>query len=248
MPVKKCYQELFPDCFENIPKIAGKNEMAGANDKLKGRQFPNRLMVFSRIGAVLFGAMLVTGTSGCMLAALPLAISAAEGVGSAVANVTLGAVVAAHQKSGASAVDPAHPGESEGDRWDRCQELQFEVPAVIELHKNAAGAPEYRELQLGGSQAQPQWTPIVAQDTDPGGWRPAVNFLHMDFTPPLGPLPSMGSDYLAYRPMESDSSVPQVEFSSLNVNFGKTEGTFRWNGSLYQYALAFTLPCFPAPR
>ncbi len=164
-----------------------------------------------------------------------------------VVNGTLSAVVAAHQGSAKSG-DQDHPGEDEMDREDRCEQLQLDVPGVIELHKSAAGAPEYRELQLGGSLGQPQWTPIVGQDTNARGWRPAVHFLQMNFTPPLGLLPDAGSDYLAYRPMQSESSAPDVEFVALTVNFGKTEGTFPWNGRLYQFALAHTLPCFPPPR
>jgi hypothetical protein len=221
--------------------------MAEAKSKPRRPRCSNRLLsALCRIMLVIFGAALVTGSYGCLLAALPLAISAAEGVSSAVANVAIGAVVAAHQKSGQSG-DQDHPDENEMDREDRCEQLALDVPGVIELRKSAAGAPEYRELQLGGSLAQPQWTPIVDKDTNAGGWRPAVNFLRMDFTPPLGLLPAAGSDYLAYRAMRSESSDPEVEFVPLKVNFGATEGTFRWNGALYQFALAHTLPCFPPP-
>ncbi len=214
--------------------------------------FISRAAHWSRIALVLCCAMLAAGLSGCALAALPLAIDAAEGVGSAVANVAIGAVVAAHQGSGQSAnqdnPDDDHRGEDAMEREDRCEELQLDVPGVIELRKGAAGAPEYRELKLGGSLAKPQWTPIVDQQTNADGWRPAVHFLQMDFTPPLGTLPNAGSDYIAYRAMQSDSSVPEVEFVPLNVNFGKTEGTFRWNGTVYQFALNHTLPCYPPPR
>ncbi|HEY2107972.1 MAG TPA: hypothetical protein VGH29_19400 [Candidatus Binataceae bacterium] len=219
-----------------------------ARAKIAAPRTPDRMLaVLARIAAVLCAVVLVTGTCGCMLAALPLAISAAEGVGSVVANGALGAVVAAHEGSGKSE-DPDHPGEAESDREDRCEQLHMDVPGVIELHKNAAGAPEYRELQLGGSLAKPHWTPIIGQDTDPAGWRPATHFLQMDFTPPIGVLPAAGSDYLAYRQMHSDpSAAPDVEFTPLSANFGKTEGTFRWNGSLYQYAMANRLPCFPPP-
>jgi hypothetical protein len=220
-----------------------------AKDTPPAPRAPDRMLTgLSRITAILCGAVLMTGTYGCMLAALPLAISAAESVGSVVANGALGAVVAAHEGSGQLA-DPDHPGEAETDREDRCEQLQLDVPGVIELHKNASGAPQYRELQLGGSLAKPQWMPIVGQDTDPSGWRPAVHFLQMEFNPPLGVLPQTGSDYLAYRQMHSDSSAaPDVEFTPLTANFGKTEGTFRWKGSLYQFALGNRLPCFPPPR
>lgn len=199
----------------------------------------------ARICLMLFGAVLGFGACGCWLAVLPLAINVAEDVGSAVASVTINAVVSAHQESGKFA-DQDHPGEGEMDREDRCEQLQLEVPGVIELRKSAAGAPEYRELQVSGSLGNPQWRAMVDQDARVGGWRPAANFLQMNFTPPLGPLPDAGSDYLAYRLMQSESPA-EVEFAPLTVNFGKTEGTFRWNGSLYQFALAHTLPCFPVP-
>jgi hypothetical protein len=221
--------------------------MAEVKGKSRTPHFSDRLRPgLSLIALMLFGAVLGIGVCGCWLAALPLAINVAEGVGSAVANVAIGTVVAAHQGSGKPG-DEDHAGESEMDREDRCQQLQLEVPGVIELRKSAAGAAEYRELQLGGSLDHPQWTALVDKDTDPDGWRPAVNFLQMNFTPPLGPLPDAGSDFLAYRLMHSESSVPEVEFVPLTLNFGKTQGTFRWNGSLYQFALGHALPCFPPP-
>ena len=182
-----------------------------------------------------------------MLAAVPLAISAAESVGSVVANGTLAAVASAHHGSDKSE-DPDHPDEDQLDREDRCEQLQIDVPSVIELHNSAAGPPEYRELQLSSSVGEARWIPVVEQDTNQAGWRPAVHFLQMDFDPPLGKLPETGSDYLAYRPIQSNSVTPEVEFTPLTANFGKTEGTFRWNGSLYQFALANRLPCFPPPR
>lgn len=205
-----------------------------------------KLSRFSRIIALLLSPILLSGTYGCLFAAVPLAISAAESVGSVVANGTLAAVASAHQGSD-KASDPDHPGEDHMDREDRCEQLQLDAPSVIELHKSTAGTPEYRELELAGSLGSPQWKPVVDEDTNTGGWRPAVHFLQMDFTPPLGNLRDGVSDYLAYRPMQSNSVAPEVEFTPLSDNFGKTEGTFRWNGSLYQFALANKLPCFPPP-
>ena len=182
-----------------------------------------------------------------MLAALPLAIEAAEGVGSVVGNGAVSAVAAAHQES-SSRADKEHPGEDQMAREDRCSELEMDAPNVIELRQSTAGAAQYRELQLNGSLGHPQWEAVAGQETDPQGWRPAIHFLQMNFTPPLGPLPSTGSDYIAYRPLQSDSPAPDVEFVPLSVNFGKTQGTFNWNGALYQFALGQTLPCFPPPK
>ena len=159
--------------------------MARAKDRPRRLRCSDCLLpVLLRITAVLLGAMLVTGTYGCLLAALPVAISAAEGVGSVVANGAL-AAVASHQESEKSE-DLDHPGEDQMDREDRCEQLQLDAPSVIELHQSAAGAPEYRELQLSASVGKAQWVPVVGQDTNPGGWRPAVHFLQMNFTPPLG--------------------------------------------------------------
>ena len=182
----------------------------------------------ARICLMLFGAVLGIGACGCWLAVLPLAINAAEDVGSAVASVTINAVVSAHQESGKFA-DQDHPGESEMDREDCCEQLQLEVPGVIELRKSAAGAPEYRELQVSGSLGNPQWRAMVDQDARVGGWRPAANFLQMNFTPPLGPLPDAGSDYLAYRLIQSESPA-EVEFAPLTVNFGKPKEPFAGMG------------------
>jgi hypothetical protein len=193
--------------------------------------------------------MLAIGTGGCWLAAFqlaPLALGVVEGAGSAVANVAEGAVVAAHQGSGQSA-DEDHPGEDEMARKDRCEELQMDVPGVIELHRDAAGAPQYRDLQLSGSLDLPRWTVIIDKDTNAGGWRPAANLLAANFTPPLGALPASGSEYLAFRAAPSESLTVPDPVAPLTVNFGAAAGTFDWKGQSYLYALAHKLPCFPVP-
>lgn len=198
---------------------------------------------------LLWCGMLAIGTCGCWLAAIqlaPLAIGAAEGVGSAVANVAEGAVVAAHQGSGQSG-DEDHAGEDEMAHEDRCEQLQMEAPGVIEVRKGAAGAPEYRELQLSGSLDRPQWTVMIDQDTNAGGWRPAAHLLAANFTPPLGALPGTESEYLAYRPVHSDSLTAVEAVVPLTLNFSAGAGTFNWKGQLYQFALAHKLPCFPPP-
>jgi hypothetical protein len=180
-----------------------------------------------------------------VLGAVPLAIDAVAGVGSTVVNGTIGAVVESHQNSVAAA-DQDHPGEDALAREDRCADLEMNAPNVIELRQGAGGAPEYRELQVGGSLGKPQWEVIADQGTNAAGWRPAVHFLQMNFTPPLGPLPKTGSDYIAYRPTQSDLG-PAIELVPLTVNFGKGEGTFTWNGATYRYAFGRVLPCFPPP-
>jgi hypothetical protein len=209
-------------------------------------------LTFRILVSGIVGVALAIGLCGCWLPLIslaPLAISAAEGVGSTVFGVAEGVVVVAHQGSGqARDQDQDHPGEDEMDREDRCDDLPAEVPGVIELRKSAAGAPEYRELQLGGSLDQPQWIAKVDDDTNAGGWRPAGNFLQMSFTPPLAsPIPATSSNYLAYRDMQTESSVAEDRLAPLSLNFGTAVGTFTSNGRTYQYALTHTLPCFSSP-
>jgi hypothetical protein len=113
---------------------------------------------------------------------------------------------------------------------------------VVELRKSAAGAPEYRELRLlKNSQDDARWTPVIDTETGPDGWRPAVNFLKMDFNPPLTDvIPNSGSCYLAYVPLGADSYQQPEEFKSPS---GEAAGAFSWEGQTYQYKVERTLPC-----
>ena len=92
-----------------------------------------------------------------------------------------------------------------------CQMMAIARPdmVLVELRKSGAGAPEYRELHLQNSTDEAHWTPIVDSETGPDGWIPAVNFLKMDFQPPLtDAIPSTGSCYLAYAPIAIDPNNP----------------------------------------
>ena len=118
-----------------------------------------------------------------------------------------------------------------------------ETPGVIELRTDSAGAPEYRELRIDCTPSLARWTPVVDRDTAADGWRPAENFLHMNFTPPL---PAAFSEnkivYLAYAPAESGSPEDHQQLAMFNQSFGAPVGTFDWNGHLYQYSLPQVLP------
>lgn len=130
---------------------------------------------------------------------------------------------------------------------ERCDQLAYQVPGVIEMRKSAAGAPEYRELRLDGSADDAQWTPVIQPDGASGGWRPAVNFLQMNFDPPMAGAirQDSGSTYLAYVPSDSQSPAEQDQLVSLTMNFGEPIGTFTWNGRVYQFDVAIALPCYP---
>lgn len=206
----------------------------------------------TRLVLIAGAAALAFGTCGCWAAALqlaPMGVQAVEAVGSGVVQLAEGAAISAHQRNASSnAADPNHPELDEVDREERCDELELEIPGVVEIRRNASGAPEYRELRLGGSPDEPQWAPMLDKDTGPGGWRTAVNFVQMNFSPPLtGELPQTGSGYLAYAANDPRTEVEQDRLVALTVNFGSGMGTFSWNDRVYQYVTASRLPCFPPP-
>jgi hypothetical protein len=123
------------------------------------------------------------------------------------------------------------------------QRTTVETPGVIELRKDASGAPEYRELRIAFTASDAQWTPVVDRDTAADGWRPAVHFLEMNFSPPL---PSAISEnritYLAYAPVYTRSPEDDVQLKEFNRSFGDPVGSFDWNGHQYQYSLPKALP------
>jgi hypothetical protein len=215
----------------------------------KSSQHPLRTLGLSTAIGVLLAVSLAVGTSGCValpaLGAIPSLISMIHELGSS--------------KSGDAGNPPALPGEPEDAEAEAesvkpppkltegnvCQMIAISHPGlvVVELRKGAAGAPEYRELRLVNSTDDASWTPIVSGETGPNGWRPAVNFLKMDFRPPLtGAIPDTGSSYLAYVPVAPESNDPNQE-AKLQSTFGGAVGAFTWDGRVYAYTVAPTVPC-----
>jgi hypothetical protein len=195
-------------------------------------------------------AVAAVALSGCWMAAaqlLPLATSAAEGVTADAVELVSGVGASANKQSALEKKEKeAHDSAMNAD--DTCTQLEVEVPGVIELRRSSAGSPEYRELQLSESTEQPQWAPIADSDTSADGWRPAVNFLEMNFSPPLGAVvPESSSSFLAYAPSKFVTQADDDRLTAMTSNFGKPEGTFMWKGNYYHYVVTTTLPCFPPP-
>jgi hypothetical protein len=188
------------------------------------------------------------GISGCLYAALaPMALSAAADVGSGTMHLAESAAAEAHQR-GADAAPGYHPGEDEMEREDRCAHLPFQTPGVIELRKDASGSTEYRELRIFSSSDGARWMPVVGKDTDSDGWRPAVNFLKMSFSPPLADaLPQSGPSYLAYAPSAPVSAAENDQLSALTSSFGVPSGSFNWNERAYRFSITPELPCYRPP-
>jgi len=208
---------------------------------------------------VLFAGAIAIFATGCwMLAAqlAPVAISAAENVGEGAVHLVAGvseAVTMENHKDEDLAKAEAHMREDIAENGDSCEKLAAEAPGVIELRKSDAGAPEYRELGLalgdsGESLVDAQWTAIISKDDVGDGWHPAVNFLQMNFSPPLvSTISNSESNYLAYAPAQSVSADDADRLAALTANFSATKGTFNWSGRDYRYAVTRTLPCFPPP-
>ena len=194
-------------------------------------------------------AMLAFGTAGCMLpllGAIPSVISMAHSLYTS-GNSTKDDAEAKDEEA-AAPVEPAEEASKPAPQLTAgnvCQMMAIARPdmVLVELRKSGAGAPEYRELHLQSSTDEAHWTPIVDSETGPDGWIPAVNFLKMDFQPPLTDvIPSDGSCYLAYAPIAIDPNNP-YQAAELKSGAGGPVNTFSWAGQVYQYKVARTLPC-----
>jgi hypothetical protein len=181
------------------------------------------------------------------MAALQFALQGAEYVGSGLvhgaASVAEGVGMMTHDPNSVHKYS-----EMSSEERERCDQLAYQVPGVIEMRKAAAGGPEYRELRLDGTGDDAQWMPVIQQDAAVGGWHPAVNFLQMNFDPPMTGVirADSGSTFLAYAPSDSQSPAEQDQLVSLTMNFGEPIGTFTWNGRVYQFEVTIALPCYPA--
>ncbi len=177
----------------------------------------------------------------------PLAASAAEYVGGGAMELAAGVGASTTGESTRQKQDDAAI-ETAMNSGDSCNQLEVEVPDVIELRRSAAGTPEYRELQISDTLAERQWLPLADSETTPDGWRPAVNFLQMNFTPPLGAIvPESASSFLAYTPSKVITAADGDRLTAMTSNFGTPVGTFTWNGNYYHYVVTSSLPCFPPP-
>jgi hypothetical protein len=215
--------------------------MLGSDQKSFQRRIPK-----AGLSAV-FLAMLTTialSTAGCMLpllGAIPSVISMAHSLytGSSTDDAD-----AKNQDPEPTVEASAPPAKLTAGNV--CQMMAIARPdmVLVELRKNSTGAPEYRELHLQNSTDEAHWTPIVDSETGPDGWIPAVNFLKMDFQPPLtNAIPSSGSCYLAYAPIAIDPNNPDQVAELKSGGAAGQVDTFSWAGRVYQYTVARTLPC-----
>jgi hypothetical protein len=217
-------------------------ETLGSNRKSVQRQRPK-----ARLSSTLVAMLAVTlalGTAGCMLpllGAIPSVISLAHSLytsGDKDGNSD------ARKEDAEAPTEEASKPPAQLTPGNLCQMMAISHPnmVLVELRKNA-GAPEYRELRLQNSTDEAHWTPIVASDTGPDGWVPAVNFLRMDFQPPLtNSIPDTGTCYLAYAPIAIDPNNPD-QVAELKSGAAGQVDTFSWDGRVYQYTVARSLPC-----
>ena len=193
-----------------------------------------------RIALAAGAIVLALASGGCWMGAMqlaPLGLQAAEMVGSGMVQIAAD-VAGSHAPSAA---------EDEIDAEERCDDLQLQVPGLIELRADKSDdPPQWRDLTLGGSSDDPRWEPMAENDAPSGGWRPAQNLATMNFAPPLENWLKHGADnYLAYAPAQPRTSVERDQLVAMTVDFGAATGTFQWNGRVYQYSVVRKLPCFP---
>ena len=193
---------------------------------------------------VLLAVAIALGVSGCFLPILT-AIPSVIGLASSIYKSNTGTDSDADSKTTlASSTDPTKPAAKLTD-GNVCQMMALSHPdmVLVELRKNGSGAPEYRELHLLNSANEAHWTPVLTANAGADGWLPAVNFLKMDFQPPLADsIPSSGSCYLAYAPLAIDPT-DSIQTAALKSGAGGPVATFSWGGRVYQYEVARTPPC-----
>jgi len=171
--------------------------------------------MIARAGLLVVGAALTVSAYGCWAAAIQFAPMALQtSVG--LASATAGAA----------------------------QSSEGPTPGVIELREDPNGSAEYREMRITFTANDARWTPVSDDSSAADGWRPAVNFLQMSFSPPLPPkLSEDHITYLAYAPLyEHTSDDDTVRLKEFNRSFGEPVGTFEWKGRTYQYSLPQVLP------
>ena len=97
----------------------------------------------------IFAAAVTASISGCWMAAAqfaPLAANAAEYVGSTALEVAAGVGASNNAEATAQSMKKRRV-RAAMNSGDNCNQLEVEVPDVIELRRSATGAPEYRELR-----------------------------------------------------------------------------------------------------
>jgi len=60
-------------------------------------------------------------------------------------------------------------------------------------------------------------------------------------------VPESSSSFLAYTPSKVITAADGDRLTAMTSNFGKSIGTFTWNGNYYHYVVTSSLPCFPPP-
>ena len=231
----------------------GGEGMSGSYRKSFQRQMPKGL---SAALLALLATALAFGTTGCLLPVLtmiPSVISLAHTAYTSNAKETAEESADAKNQEAetptvpadAPAATAATASDSKPAAANFCQMMALAHPnmMLVELRKDGAGAPVYRELHLLNTADEAHWTPVVGSETGRDGWLPAVNFLNMDFNPPLtAAIPAAGSCYLAYAPSAIDPNDSDSA-AQLKSRLGNGVGTFSWGGQIYEYTVARTPPC-----
>ena len=199
----------------------------------------------SAVLVAILGAAMALGNAGCALPLLGVIPTAISLVHAAYKAGTTSDDADAKNPDAQEPTEEASKPPAQLTAANFCQMMALSHPemVLVELRKNGAGAPEYRELHLQSSTDEAHWMPTVDSETGPDGWLPAVNFLKMGFQPPLADsIPSSGSCYLAYAPLAIDPT-DSVQAAALTSGGAGQVPTFSWGGRVYQYAVARTPPC-----
>jgi hypothetical protein len=137
------------------------------------------------------------------------------------------------------------PSRDDDDEMSRCDGLAGASPYVAELRTAGNGAIEIRQWAAKADSGKIHWTIIPDQSSSSDGWRPARDVSELHFTPPLATvLATEQGHYLVFTPAQASDATENEQMIGFISAFGPADGTFRWRGRVYEYAVSKRLPCF----
>jgi hypothetical protein len=182
------------------------------------------------------GILALAMTSGCFMAAVPVASAILKAAASGISSATRAA------KNSKVAQDT-----------ELCNMGERPLPRLIELRTDKLGTTMYRPLNLGGPMIDPQLQQqAVGQIGSLGAWRVMGDLPGMHFQPPLeSQLAPSSVIFLAYAPTQVHDPAEQSQLDALNHDFGPASGIFDWDNRVFLYSAVHQLPCessrVPAP-
>jgi len=146
------------------------------------------------------------------------------------------------------------PGyDKDEDKTLKCEQLVRNPPGIEEIRRTPKTGVESREIRVESTGEGYRWVVYRSRGSAPDGWHPQSHLDRLHFDPTLQSLlPDKQPQYIAYAPTVAETPQDSEQMMSIADTFGKTTGTFEWQGKgearHYAYTVSKHLPCFPEPE